>query len=257
MFVRTDEEIRQLLAMLARPSFRAARMLQVKCEANDTALRRAIPRDFTLHHEAEVVIEVGQWLGGVVGPFSGGGLYVPCRYGPHEGLYVLAMYMDSHAAIAFGRETFGEPKKYASARLTDDGGTVSGSLSRAGVTFCRLSMEKTQCSVEVGAVSRNFNTLARFRPDGSGLASDADVYMATFELGTHTRHTGAASVTLLDTPFDRFSDLGILAPVTASYVQGDVLARNEAVGTIGASIFLPHAFARYDDWLRLSGSGEG
>jgi acetoacetate decarboxylase len=255
MFVRTDDQTRRLLAMLARPSFNGAQMLQVRCRANEAAVRRAIPPQFDLIDEARVIVEVGHWAGGIVGPFGGGGLYIPCRFGDHEGLYVLVMYMDSHNAIVFGRETFGEPKKYASASLLDDGTTVSGSLSRAGVTFCSLHMVKEQSTSHDAAVSRNFNTLVRFRPDGSGLDGDVPVYMATFELGTHTRSTGAASVTLVDTPFDRFSELGILDPVDASYVQGDVRASNEAVGTIESSVFLPHAFARYDDWLTLSDRG--
>ncbi|MBS1676554.1 MAG: acetoacetate decarboxylase family protein [Actinobacteria bacterium] len=254
MFLRSEAEAGRLLELIGRPYFNDARMLQAECEADPERLRRAIPEEFELEDPARVMVEVGHWGESPVGPFGGGGLYVPCSFGASSGLYVLSMYMDTAAAIAFGRETFGEPKRQADVVLEEAGEEIRGSLSRAGVRIIAITMAREVAETRPGGESRNFNVSFRWAPDGTGIEGDVTVNQATFELGEHRREAGAASVTLTDGPHDRISELGIGAPIAASFVHGDVASRNEHVGTVDGERFLPHAFARYDDWLYLSGA---
>jgi acetoacetate decarboxylase len=252
MFRRTTSDISRLLEMIGRPWFNDARMLQVECEADPENVRLAVPQEFELAIPVRVMLEVGHWGDSPVGAFGGGGVYVPCTYGEFTGLYVLAMYMDTAAAIAFGRELFGEPKRQATVTLDETDTSVHGVIERHGVRIIDIAVARETETRKPAGVSRNFNTLVRWVPDGTGIEGDVTVNMATFEIGSHLNVEGHGTLALTDGPHDVLSELGIREPVGASFVHGDVSARNQHVGSLPPEAFLPHAFARYDDWLRLA-----
>ncbi len=252
MFRRSSAEVDSLLKVIGRPFFNDSRMLQAECPADPERLRSSVPPEFELVAPTRVMVEVGEWGESPVGRFKGGGIYAPCRFGGHEGLYVLAMYMDTAAAIAFGRETFGEPKRKAEVSLVESERAIRGSISRYGVPIIAIEMAREKSETRAGGQSRNFNISHRWVPDGSGIEGEVTVNMATFELGEHRREEGQVSLALTDGPHDTPSELGIGEPSGASFVHGDVVSRNEHVGTIDPDAYLPFAFARYDDWLLLS-----
>lgn len=251
-FRRTPAEIEMLLDMMARPYFRDARMLQVECAADPERLRLAVPREFELATPVRVMVEVGYWGASPLGAFGGGGIYVPCTFGELSGHYVLAMYMDTAAAIAFGRETFGEPKRQATVTLEASDASIYGSIERYGVRIVDLAMARDTRVTRPSGVSRNFNTSFRWAPDGAGIQGEVTVNVATFAIGAHDHEAGPATIALSDSPHDALSQLGIGQPLGASFVHGDVSARNERAGRLDPEGFLPHAFARYDDWLGLA-----
>jgi len=63
-------------------------------------------------------------------PYSGGGIIVPARYRGTVGGYYAFCYVDTDDSLALGREAYGYPKKYATARYQRTGRAATASYRR-------------------------------------------------------------------------------------------------------------------------------
>src|SRR5438105_14087760 len=124
--VRTPEEIAAIQATLSRPIFPSAEMLSVDFLTEPEVVRHILPPPLEPAAEPLVSAMVGRWQSNCVGDYDGGALYIAARYGDVEGTYVLAMYMSTDAAIIFGRDLFGEPKKQSTSGLHRSGTSMTG-----------------------------------------------------------------------------------------------------------------------------------
>jgi acetoacetate decarboxylase len=154
-FVKTDEEIASIQARLAQPRFLSAQLLTVRYLTRPEIVRHVLPPGLEPTEQPVATVMVGHWgRSNVCHAFSGACFYVQARHKQHVGDYCLAMQMSTDAAIIFGREVFGEPKKYAKTTLERSGNAFKGRVERYGNPIVRI--DATMRKKDRIAVRRRF-----------------------------------------------------------------------------------------------------
>ncbi|MFB6170487.1 MAG: acetoacetate decarboxylase family protein [Haloarculaceae archaeon] len=252
-FVRTDEELAEIRERMETNEFRDSRSLTVRFETTEVFVERVLPPGLDPADPlAEVnVHEVGE--SNCVGGFAGGALYVRARHGDREGKYCLAMPMSTDAAITWGRELFGEPKKRAAVTFEKDGPDVRGRIERHGETVVDLRGDVTD-EREGGTVEETvFHYKYLPDPTGDGLQFDPLLVGVAFENETRRLVTGSGTAELRSTAHDAFGDVPVEETLGAAYAETDMTTSQETLATVDAEAFLPYAYGTgaYDDWLAM------
>lgn len=260
-FVRSSEEVEQIRKRLAKNRFFDARRLSVRYLTRPSIVDRVLPPGLEPADEplAQVdVVEVGR--SNCVGSFAAGGLYVRAQHDGLTGNYCLAMPMSTDAAITWGRELFGEPKKRASVDLERDNDEVVGQINRYNEPI--VEIDATMDAKRT--VDPEPRTVFHYKhlPDvtGQGFKFDPTLVKVTFESDLRRFETGTGSVSLATTDHDPLGEIEIMELLGASYSVADVYSSQEPLTAVDPDAFLPYAFGtgRVDDWLALddlSGSG--
>jgi acetoacetate decarboxylase len=160
----------------------------------------------------------------------------------------LAMYMDSDSAVMFGRDTFGEPKKLASVRLSHTSRRVAGSIVRHGVELFAADVSLENDDGPVKSTSWAFNVKSWPSADGTGLQSDALLTATKFDTELWTNWSGAGTLRFGSTAHDPLGEIPIVRILQAGYYEGDHSTSSQVVAIIPALTFLPYAYGRDDDW---------
>jgi acetoacetate decarboxylase len=256
-FVKTAEEIKRIQASLREPKFYSAQMVTVEYRTRPEIIRRVLPPGLEPTDKPLVKAMIGRWgRSNCVHAFEGGGLYVEARHGEHVGDYCLAMPMSTDAAIIYGRELFGEPKKQATTTLERRGNRIRAKCVRYGKPILAIdaTMEKKEPLAEGGFVNFHYKFLPS--ADGSGLQWDPALVMATFKTRVTHHESGRAKLTLGNTVHDPLADIEIVEILGASYVEGDIDSRCRTLTTVKAAEFLPYAYGKVDDWSALDNLNE-
>ena len=252
-FVKTREEIARLQATLAEPHFFSAQMLTIQYLTKPEIIRHVLPPGLQPTDQPLVTAMVGRWgRSNCVHAFAGGALYVQAKHKDYVGDYCLAMPMSTDAAIIFGRELFGEPKKQATTTLERKGNTITGSCVRHGKPIISLAatMEKTESTTESGFVNFHYKYLPK--SDGQGLEWDPMLVMATFKTKVTLAEKGKGTLTLGNTVHDPLGEIEIVQLLSASYTEGDIYSRCQTLAQINAAEFMPYAYGKIDDWTALN-----
>lgn len=250
--VRTASEIAAIEAVLANPRFVAAQTLTVEFLTTEELVRHVLPPTLEPLDEPSVLVTVGRWGSNCVGDFDGGAIYVGARYGDLVGAYTLAMYMNTDAALLFGRDLFGEPKKLGRSALERDGSHVHGWVERGGVRLIEVNAELTTDLGPAQVERARFNVKATPSANGAGLEDDPVLTVADFKLDLSSVLEGDGGVTLRGTVHDPLDELEIVSVRRATYVEGDMDTRCRALSRIPAARFVGHAYGRLDYWPALS-----
>ena len=232
-FVKSADEIRAMQEALTTPRFVNGEMLSVVFESDGDYLRSILPPPLDLTGET-VRAMVGRWQSNCVGDFEGGALYVPAAHDGVAGEYVLAMFMTTDAAILYGRDLFGEPKKQCTTRLHRGRSTMVGSIDRHGVRLIELHAELDTEVDPSTATGVTFNIKSTPSCTGIGLEDDAILTLAEFDVRLTAHRTGAGTVTLASTAHDPLGDIPIGAVVEAIHQEGDLVPSCRRVATIPA-----------------------
>jgi len=236
---------------MSAPRFVNAEMLSVTFESDIDYLRSILPPPLELTDNT-VRAMVGRWQSNCVADFEGGALYLPARHEDVEGEYVLAMYMTSDAAIIYGRELFGEPKKQCSTRLHRGRQRMVGHVERHGVVIIDLEAELLTDLGPSSTSGVNFNIKATPSCTGVGLESDAVLTLAEFDVTLTSHWSGTGGVRLASNAHDPVGDIPVGTVREAVYQEGDLLPHTRRVASIPAASFLPYAYGRMDDWSLLN-----
>lgn len=236
---------------MSAPRFVNAEMLSITFETDVDYLKSILPPPLELT-DSTVRAMVGRWQSNCVGDFEGGALYLPARHQGVEGEYVLAMYMSSDAAIIYGRELFGEPKKQGTTRLHRGRQRMIGQIERHGVIIIDLEAELLIDRGPSSTTGANFNIKATPSCTGVGLESDAVLTLAEFDVTLTSEWSGTGSVRLASNPLDPIGDIPVGDVREAIYQEGELLPQTRMVASIPATSFLPYAYGRLDDWSLLN-----
>jgi acetoacetate decarboxylase len=251
-FVKTKQEVESIRRVLRQPRFVGSEMLMVDFLTRPEIIRSVLPPGFEPVSEPLVTAMVGRWRSNCVGDYCGGAIYVPARYLGIEAPYVLAMYMDTDHAIMLGRDVFGEPKKRSTSNLYRRGMAMHGYVERLGVRLIDIRAVLDRDLGPGTASGANFNIKATPAADASGCEDDAVVTLAEFDNTLTVRREGTAKLKFGSTPHDPVADLEVVSVRTASYVEGDLIARAKAIGRIPKDVFFPYLLGRMDDWSKLN-----
>jgi acetoacetate decarboxylase len=250
-FVRTPEEIERIQAAIANPVFPSAETLQVDFLTDPATIERILPPGLEPGDTPRVTASLGRWQSNCCGDFEGGAIFVSARHGELAGDYVLAQYFNTDHAMLYGREVFGEPKKHGTVHMVRRADRMHGWIERGGVRLVELDVELTDDAGPTTSTTLNFNYKARPAANGIGLSEDAILTKATFEADLRLLRTGTGTVTLRGTALDPLDELEVVEVIAARYLEGDLVARCEAVATVPADEFLPYQLGRMDDWSAL------
>jgi acetoacetate decarboxylase len=251
-FVRSPAEIAELERVLANPRFVNARTLTVEFLTTPEIVAEVLPPGLDPLEEPVVLATIGTWDSNCVGTFSGGAIYVGARHGELSGAYTLAMFMDTDSALIFGRDLFGEPKKQASSSFRRDGSRIRAWVERHGVKLIEIDADLTRPIPPARMNRARFNVKATPSANGRGLEDDPVLTAAYFDIDASTLIEGEAALTLAGTVHDPLDDLTIVEVRRATYLEGDMDTRCEALARIPAAEFVGHAFGRLDYWPALS-----
>ena len=250
-FVKSAEEIDRIEYALRNPRFTGAQALTVEFLSDPDVIASILPPPLEPGDSPSVRVMVGRWQSNCVGDFAGGSVKVSARHEGVEGLYVLAMYMDSDVPTIYGRDLYGEPKKVGRFGLFRRGDHFRAWIERGGVRLVELSAELRDDTGPFEAEHFNFNFKARPAANGVGLEEDAILTRAHSALHVTASRKGPAEISLRGTVHDPLDELPIESVVGATYIEGDQISSNEAIATVPAGDFLPFHYGRQDDWSAL------
>jgi acetoacetate decarboxylase len=256
-FVKTPQEIARIQQTLAEAHFMSAKLLTVQYLTRPEIVQHVLPPGLEPTERPIATLLIGHWgRSNVCHAFSGACFYVQARHGEHVGDYCLAMQMSSDAAIIFGREVFGEPKKYAVTKLDRHGDKLTGSVTRYGQKI--IEVEATMKAPVVNPPTGFVNFHYKFQPrcDGQGLEYDPVLVMASFEVTNAKVESGTAKLQLATTKLDPLGEIEIVEMLGASYTEADTHARCRRLTTVDQTAFLPYAYNKFDDYAVMNNEAE-
>jgi acetoacetate decarboxylase len=250
-FVKTPEEIERIERALSAPRW-GGEWLSVQFLTESATHERLLPPPLQPGDEPLATVTVGRWQSNCLGDFSGAVLSLAGRYGGVDGSYVLALYMGQEPPTVFGRELFGEPKKWADSGLLRHGDGARAWVTRHGNRLIEL---RATLGEELGPSSHErftYNYKARTAAAGRGLEEDAILTRTRFEVEVCSRRTGTGTVTLSGGPHDPLDELEVVDVRQAVYCEDEAAAHCAAVATVSSECFLPFHYGRQDDWSVLN-----
>ena len=246
-FVKTADELQAIRAIFAQPHFMATRSLTVLFETTPEAVKALLPPPLEPTPEAAG----SAWIGDIgnsncVGPFMGGALYLRARYGDLVGNYCVTMPMSTDAAVAFGRELYGEPKKLAKIVFESQGEHVWGSAERYDIRYLSLRGRMEGPGPTGRHQSSTFHFKYLPRPDGSGFDHPPLLVHITAEVNVEAAQRGRGELVLRDSPHDPVADIPVTQVIEAIYTEGVSYTSGKILCEVDPEAFLPYAFGNMD-----------
>lgn len=246
-FVKSADDVKRYQAIYARPQFMATRALTVLFETKPEAVRALLPPPLESTPEA-----VGHaWVGATgnsncVGPFLGAALYVRARYDDLVGDYCVTMPISTDAAVIFGRELYGEPKKLAKITFERKGEHVWGSAERYDIRYMSLRGRMDGPGGTGRHQSSTFHFKHLLRPDGSGFDHPPLLVHVTTEVNVQAAEHGRGELVLRDSPYDPVSDIPVTQVIQAIRTEGVSHTSGRVLCEVDPEAFLPYAFGKMD-----------
>lgn len=249
--MKTEEELARLQRLLGAPAFLNGESLTVEFTTDAEVVARLLPPPLEPTDEASGMITIGSYQGNGIGDYAGGSLYLSARHGAVEGGYPITLWMDSEAAVHYGRELFGEAKKFGRCRIYGGSERSVASVRRGGaymkLRVDHLGEDEGACEVERTA----FNFRSRTAADGVGLDGPAQLTHTVFRSRIHTRRSGSGSIEIRGSVRDPLEEIPIRSVGAATFATLDTTATCRVAATVPAADFLPFHYGRLDDWTQL------
>ena len=169
-----------------------------------------------------------------LGSYTESGQVIPVTFEGTPGSYTHAMYLDSEAGIASGREVFGYPKILAEPALEIRNDTLVGTLDYSGVRVATATMAFKYKALDLAAVKKSMEApgfLVKLIPhvDGSARVCELVKFFVT-DLTVKGAWTGPASLELHPHCFAPVAKLPVLEVLSATHILADLsLDRAEVV----------------------------
>ncbi len=254
-YVKTEEEIKDFLAIYASPKFVDVTALFFLYETKPGAIAAMLPPPLEPVGPPIVTVQnVSVARSNCVSAFNGTGVWIPCRHNGLVGAHCVHMAMDTDQAIIFGRELMGEPKKYARTSLVREGARVEAHVERFGKEYITVLGELNGPANIDDMPKESDLFYFKFFPacDGSGLEFDPILLKTHFTLRYNSLEQGIGGIKCLPSDHDFLSELEVVRSVGLFYGNVDIDARSERIATVPAKDFLPYAFGKVDDWRLLN-----
>jgi acetoacetate decarboxylase len=161
-----------------------------------------------------------------LGSYTESGQVIPVTFEGQPGGYTLAMYLDSEAGIASGRELLGFPKVLAQPRLEVRNDALVGTLDYNGVRVATATMAYKYATLDLAAVKTSLETpgfLLKIMPhiDGSARICELVKYRAS-NVSVKGAWKGPASIELHPHCFAPVAKLPVLEVLSATHLLTDL-----------------------------------
>ncbi|MCA1292193.1 acetoacetate decarboxylase family protein [Paenibacillus sp. alder61] len=264
-FVKDPKAIRKFQE---RPkTFYAAEVLTVYWETRREIVERILPAPLKAAQQPLVHAFVAHYPRTSFSlPYREAALFVLADYRGELGTYCLSMLVDDDMAMGLGREICGFPKKIASMELSKNGNLVEGTVRRHGIDIFRVQVNLDgkmnaadgQRMIEdyYGQDLPVFNIKYTQAIDGSGFDLKPTLVKQHTALDVRTRRTGAAEVSMADSPHDPWAELEVFNLLGGVYTVSDtVLLKGTMLEQLKPEEFLPYSYLRWDWWEPAPGEG--
>jgi acetoacetate decarboxylase len=253
-YVKTPEEIERIERLLAAPAFLNGESLTVEFTTDPETVARLLPPPLEPVDEPTGMVTVGRYQGNAIGDYAGGSLYLSARHGKVEGGYPIALWMNSEAAVVYGRELFGEAKKFGNCQIYRGKERNVASVERGGA-FIRLRAENLGPDQGASEGERTaFNYRSRTAADGIGLEGPAKLVHTVFHSKVRAQWSGDGAIEMRGTVDDPIDEIPIRSVGQAVFAEVDNTARCREAATVPAEDFLPFHYGRLYNWLALDTS---
>jgi acetoacetate decarboxylase len=253
-YVKTAEELDGLARLLGAPAFLNGEALTVEFTTDPDVVRRLLPPPLVPAEEPTGMITIGAFQGNAIGDYAGGSLYLSARHGEVEGGYPVTLWMDSEAAVHYGREIFGEAKKFGRCRIYRGRERCVASVERGGA-YMRLRAEDLGPEEGPTEAERTaFNYRSRTAADGAGLDAPAQLTHTVFSSRVRRQWIGKGRIELRGSANDPVEEIPIRSVGRAVFAELDTTARCRVAATVPPEDFLPYHYGRVDNWATLDTS---
>lgn len=253
-YVKTPEELERLQRLLAAPAFLNGESLTVEFTTDPAVVARLLPPPLEPVDEPTGMVTIGAFQGNGIGDYAGGSLYLSARHGSIEGGYPVTLWMDSEAAVHYGREIFGEAKKFGRCRIYRGRERSVASIQRGGA-YIRLRAEGLGSDQGAAEVERTaFNYRSRTAADGIGLDAPAQLTHTVFRSRVRSRWAGSGTIEMRGSAGDPVDEIPIRSVGRAVFAELDTTATCRVAATVPPEQFLPYHYGRLDDWTLLDTS---
>lgn len=245
-WVVTREEFEEAEHKYVRPSDSGfvAQSAQVFYETDPDTVSELLPPPLALGSAPTVWVSIGHMPQIHLGVAQ---VAVACRYGDEDGWYCLHLPMTAEAAVVGGRERYGENKKLADIRFARDGETVTGSVTRYGITYLELAATVTEALTppETEVVPHYYFKYS-LAADGSGFDHEPLLVRSVHTRRPRVLERLEAELILRDSRFDPLVDLPVLGVTDAFYTERSAFIQAKVVERVDPEAFIPYVYQRYD-----------
>ncbi|MCP2245068.1 acetoacetate decarboxylase [Lentzea aerocolonigenes] len=209
-----------------QPRFYDREYLNIVYRTDPEALRAVVPAPLRID-EPLVRFEVMK-MNDVTGygPYTEAGQAIQVVFDGERGEYLHAMYLDSFAATASGREVSAYPKVMGSPRLYADNGALVGTLdygtvrvATATMGYKHFELDRREAEAEITVPTFMLKTIPDY--DGS-LRVQELVRTEITDVVVKQAYTGPARLQLFQHVLAPLADLPVLEVVSASHVITDL-----------------------------------
>jgi len=209
-----------------QPRFYDREYLNIVYRTDPEALRAVVPQPLEIG-EPLVRFEVMK-MNDVTGygPYTEAGQAIQVVFDGERGEYLHAMYLDSFAATASGREVSAYPKVMGSPKLYADNGALVGTLdygtvrvATATMGYKHFELDQREAEAEITVPTFMLKTIPGY--DGS-LRVQELVRTEITDVVVKQAYTGPARLQLFQHVLAPLADLPVLEVVSASHVITDL-----------------------------------
>ena len=239
--MREDEVLRHVTTPLSAPAFPRGpyrftdrEYLNITYRTDPAALRALVPEPLEVP-EPLVRFEVMRMPDVTgLGDYTESGQVAMVTHGGEPGEFTLGMYVDSHPAIASGREVAAYPKKLGKPRLSVDSDTLVGTLDYGSIRVALATMGYKHRELDESVARAELTAptyMLKIVPGYDGRPRICELARSRIgDLTIKGAWTGPARLHLVPHALAPLADLPVLEIVSASHLLTDLtLGRAAAV----------------------------
>ncbi len=256
-FVKTPEQLEKMHHIIGNSEYRQMQMVVVPFETTEEFIRSILPPPLEFHEPVGYAFIYSFATSNCLGPFSGGGVYLSCRYKEDPGNYCLTLPIDTEVSKDLGRDCYGEPKKNARIFLEKKEQDIAGWTERYGIRYMELQARMEE-ELPPGDPSMRIIYQFKYSHKASG-ERGFDLNPVLIRHESHRSLTrlqsGSGQVTFRESPYDPVHLVPLLSMGQASYIEGKIVTKARKVADVDPEAFYSYSFspAKHDPWPLLDG----
>jgi acetoacetate decarboxylase len=253
-FVQDPAKLAKAMAeRRANPKPSDSQMIRVFYETAPEIVSALLPRPLAPAARPEIMLQFSHVVmrpaPGVEIPCANATVGVAATYQGRPGWYVLMMPMEGEWVVIGGRERFGEPKKLADVVFINEGGKVSASVTRHGVTFLEVEASLGAAMAPKTFVEHLFCYKA-LQGIETGYGFDGDCFLTQLNWDREWRSGSELSgikVMLRESAQDPIVDVPVRRITGGLYGKGSAITSGEILEKVPGEWLQPFYWARYDE----------
>lgn len=251
-FVRTPEEMKAIAAAQAAGVFYAENV-SVRCESDVEYLNSIVPDPLEVT-ENWFLVSTTRSQTNMLGDTIGILVNVPATFQGVAGMYNLANYYGPEAAVQWGRDLVGEPKKTATIGIHRFGSQRRAYADRHGTRIVAVEADvptRVEPSVATGVI---YTVRAQLGADWHSFEGRVGLLATHTNADIREEWTGTATVALASTPHDPLGDLPIHGILGAGARESRLtVTGQEIVAELDPEYYLPFHYGQHlDDWSKIT-----